>query len=191
MASFPTLHGDSANGKTKVWSIQVTEENGRGIIQTTRGFLGGKMQVNKKVISEGKNVGKKNETTPFQQAVLESQSAWTKMKENGYYLQQQGLQQQQPNPIVSNKKEIDEKAPLPMLAHDYNKRGKSAKFPCFVQPKLDGVRAVGSNGLFSRARKPFAHLTHIVNELPSGIILDGELYTNKLTFQEIVGLVKR
>ena len=78
-----------------------------------------------------------------------------------------------------------------MLAHDYNKRGKSAKFPCFVQPKLDGVRAVGSNGLFSRARKQFAHLTHIVNELPSGIILDGELYTNKLTYQEIVGLVKR
>ena len=138
-------------------------------------------------------MGKKNETTPFQQAILESQSSWTKMKENGYYLQdsQQQQDQQQSNTTISNKKEINETAPLPMLAHDYNKRGKSAKFPCFVQPKLDGVRAVGSNGLFSRARKPFSHLTHIVNELPSGIILDGELYTNKLTFQEIVGLVKR
>ena len=195
MSSFPTLHGDSANGKTKVWSIQVTEQNGCGVIQTVRGFLGGKMQVNEKVISEGKNVGKKNETTPFQQAILESQSAWTKMKENGYHeekqSQQQGLQKSQQCLQSPNKKGIDENAPLPMLAHDYNKRGKSARFPCFVQPKLDGVRAVGSNGLFSRVRKPFAHLTHIVNELPSDIILDGELYTNKLTFQEIVGLVKR
>ena len=191
MSSFPILHGDAANGKIKVWSIQVTEDNGCGIIQIVRGFLGGKMQVNEKVISEGKNIGKKNETTPFQQAILESQSSWTKMKENGYYLQDLQQQQHESDTIISNKKGIDETVPLPMLAHDYNKRGKSAKFPCFVQPKLDGVRAVGSNGLFSRARKPFSHLTHIVNELPSGIILDGELYTNKLTFQEIVGLVKR
>ena len=95
MSSFPTLHGDSANGKTKVWSIQVINENGCGIIKTIRGFLGGKMQINEKVISEGKNVGKKNETTPVQQAILESQSLWTKMKENGYYLQQEQQQQQQ------------------------------------------------------------------------------------------------
>ncbi len=184
--SFPTLHGEASNGKTKVWSIQVREQDGCGIIQTIRGFLGGKMQVNEKIISIGKNVGKKNETTPYQQAVLESQSAWTKMTESGYSPIQQ--QQQQ---LTTNKKSIDIAAPLPMLAHDYNKRGKSAKFPCYVQPKLDGVRAVGQNGLFSRARKPFAHLDHIVNELPSDIILDGELYTNKLTFQEIVGLVKK
>ena len=54
MSSFPTLHGDATNGKIKVWSIQVTQDNGCGIIQTIRGFLGGKMQVNEKVVSEGK-----------------------------------------------------------------------------------------------------------------------------------------
>ena len=105
MSSFPTLHGHAANGKIKVWSIQVTEDNGCGVIQTIRGFLGGKMQINEKVISEGKNVGKKNETTPFQQATLESQSTWTKMKENGYYLQVlQEEQQQQEQLNQSNKK---------------------------------------------------------------------------------------
>jgi DNA ligase-1 len=83
-----------------------------------------------------------------------------------------------------------------MLAHDYNKRGKSIKFPCFVQRKFDGTRCVGmpGKGLFSRNRKSYPHMSHIVNEinkLPPTIILDGELYSDTLTFQEIVGLVKR
>jgi DNA ligase-1 len=83
-----------------------------------------------------------------------------------------------------------------MLAHDYNKRGKSIKFPCFVQRKFDGTRCVGipNKGLFSRNRKSYPHMSHIVkeiNKLPPTIILDGELYSDTLTFQEIVGLVKR
>ena len=93
-------------------------------------------------------------------------------------------------------KGIDASIPLPMLAHDYNKRGKGAIYPCFVQPKLDGTRCIGipRKGLFSRMRKSFPHMEHIVaelNQLPADVILDGELYTNELTFQQIVGLVKR
>ena len=83
-----------------------------------------------------------------------------------------------------------------MLAHDYNKRGKSIKFPCFVQRKFDGTRCVGmpSKGLFSRNRKAYPHLEHIaaeINKLPPGVVLDGELYSDTLTFQEIVSLVKQ
>ena len=29
---------------------------------------------------------------------------------------------------------------LPMLAHSFDKHSKKIKFPCWVQPKLDGVR---------------------------------------------------
>jgi DNA ligase-1 len=49
-------------------------------------------------------------------------------------------------------------------------------------------------GIFSRLRKTFPHMEHILAEmaqLPEDLILDGELYTNELTFQEIVGLVKK
>ena len=35
------------------------------------------------------------------------------------------------------------------------------------------------------------HIIAELNRLPADLILDGELYTNELTFQEIVGLVKR
>jgi DNA ligase-1 len=84
-----------------------------------------------------------------------------------------------------------------MLAQDFNKRGKDIKFPCYAQRKLDGVRcvAVAGQGLFSRNGKAISkHLTHIraeVERLAPGTVLDGELYSDILTFQEIVGLVKK
>ena len=194
MASFPELQGESQLGKTKMWSIRVTERNGSGVIETTHGYVDGKKQVNEKIISEGKNIGKKNETTPLQQAINEARTAWIKKKESGYA--------EVSNNVVlvdtssSRGKGITEDIPLPMLAHDYNKRGKSIKFPCFVQRKYDGTRcvAIPGRGLFSRNRKQYPHLKHIydeINRLPPEMILDGELYSDTLTFQEIVGIVKK
>jgi hypothetical protein len=207
MASFPELQGEAQTGKTKMWSIRVLERNTGagticGVIETTHGYVDGKKQINEKIIAEGKNVGKKNETTPLQQAINEARSAWIKKKESGYNAVGIDCDDNESVDIglvetKGNKsKGIDEDVPLPMLAHDYNKRGKSIKFPCFVQRKYDGTRCVGipGKGLYSRNRKAYPHMNHIINEinkLPSSIILDGELYSDTLTFQEIVGLVKR
>jgi len=203
MASFPELQGLAETGKTKMWSIRVTEKDGCGVIETTHGYVDGKKQVNEKIISAGKNIGKKNETSALQQAIAEARSAWVKKKESGYApvgVTDDPLDEVDDASVDSGTgargKGIDEDVPLPMLAHDYNKRGKSIKFPCFVQRKFDGTRCVAmpGKGLFSRNRKRYPHLEHIVteiNRLPAGVILDGELYSDTLTFQEIVGLVKR
>ena len=210
MSDFPPLCGEATTGKTKVWSIRVFERMSQGVIQTTHGYLNGKMQVNEKVISQGKNIGKKNETSPIEQAVSEARATWVKKIESGYAESILGTmstdekeEESEVQSVAQSKaqskakgKGIHAEVPLPMLAHDYHKRGKSALFPCFVQPKLDGTRCVGmpGNGLFSRLRKSFPHMEHILSELhqlPPEIILDGELYSSTLTFQEIVGLVKK
>ncbi len=205
MASFPELNGDAQTGKTKMWSIKVTERDGCGVIEVTHGYVDGKKQVNEKIIAEGKNIGKKNETTPLQQAINEARSAWIKKKESGYSPVGVSDDNGDNESVESDNaggtsgargKGIDEDVPSPMLAHDYNKRGKSIKFPCFVQRKFDGTRCVAmpGKGLYSRNKKRYPHMGHIINEinkLPSTIILDGELYSDTLTFQEIVGLVKR
>jgi len=202
---FPTLHGQSTSGKAMVWSIRVLSRDDTGVIETTHGYMGGKMQVNEKVISTGKNIGKKNETTPFQQAESEARAAWTKKKESGYNEVNEVNEESDDEPTgclaiparaLSRSKGIVVDVPSPMLAHEYQKRGKGFVFPCYTQPKLDGTRAVGmpGKGLFSRLRKTFPHMEHILRELamlPAHLILDGELYTNELTFQEIVGLVKK
>jgi len=203
MSQFPTLHGEGVLGKTKVWTISVEDRDGSGVIIITRGYLDGKMQTSEKVISQGKNIGKKNETTPVQQAVSEARASWIKMKESGYAEVNGAVEEEEPSGClaipsgaISRGKGIASDVPLPMLAHEYQKRGKGFPFPCFTQPKLDGTRCVGipNKGLFSRLRKTIPHMEHIIaelNRLPADLILDGELYTNELTFQEIVGLVKK
>jgi len=200
---FPTLQGEATSGKAKIWSIRVIPRDGTGVIETTHGYMGGKMQTNEKVISSGKNIGKKNETTPLQQAESEARAAWIKKKESGY---DEIKEKEEDGPseciavpsIRSRSKGIDVDVPLPMLAHEYQKRGKGFAFPCYTQPKLDGTRciAIRGKGLFSRLRKTFPHMEHImeeINRIPvtGSLILDGELYSDELTFQEIVGLVKR
>lgn len=49
--------------------------------------------------------------------------------------------------------------------------------------------------LISRKGKPFPHLNHLREELKGtieeGFVLDGELYSDDLTFQEITGIVRR
>ena len=225
MATFPELQGTATTGKTKMWSIRVFDRASTtttdlvGVIETTHGYVDGKKQVNEKIISEGKNIGKKNETTPLQQAISEAKSSWVKKKESGYSPvtsegdavsaaggagavgavgdDAESVDSETKGASGANRgKGVTEDVPSPMLAHDYNKRGKSIKFPCFVQRKFDGTRCVGmpGKGLFSRNRKTYPHLEHIaaeLNKLPPGIVLDGELYSDTLTFQEIVSLVKQ
>jgi len=215
MASFPELHGEAVSGKAKMWSIRVLERDGTGVIETTHGYVDGKKQVNEKVISAGKNIGKKNETTPLQQAVSEAKASWIKKKESGYSpigittsatvsditdgvvaVNLDAKDESDEGEDAGRGKGIDKDVPSPMLAHDFLKRGKAIKFPCFTQRKYDGTRcvAISGKGLFSRNKKRYPHLDHIVaeiNKLPNTIILDGELYSDTLTFQEIVGIVKR
>jgi DNA ligase-1 len=215
--SFPTLYGKASTGKIKMWSIKVEDQSGVGAITTTHGYLDGKLQTNTRLVTVGKNIGKKNETTPVQQAVNEAQSDWKKKTEAGGMTEKKpemgekaGDSDKESVKSVKPSAEKNAKAatdaggvPHPMLAHDYNKRGKDIKFPCYAQRKLDGVRclAISGKGLFSRTGKAFPHMDHIraeINSLPKGplvpngvTILDGELYSDTLNFQEIVGLVKK
>lgn len=200
---FATLYGDAANGKRKVWSVKVEEQvagSGAvyGTIITEHGYEDGKKQVSEKDIYEGKNIGRSNETTALEQAVSEARNSWQKKRAAGYL----PLEGDVVAALQSSRhKVVSEAVPAPMLAHDFNKRGKSIKFPCYVQRKYDGTRCIGvppgakeQGGLFSRNRKQYPHMEHIVADmaaLPAEIVLDGELYSDELTFQEIVGLVKR
>ena len=208
---FPVLYSKTKNGKIKEWAIFVKGNSESKIpakIISITGFIDGKMTTFETVIETGKNIGKKNETNPFWQAVSEAESKWNKKKDGGYSENKNGA------PGI---KESKDAILLPMLALKYQERGKDIVFPCFVQPKVDGLRATlqqvgGELGLYSRLKNEFPHLDHILNELRScKFILDGELYSesneihNKLkitarikkeenvilTFQEINGLVRK
>jgi DNA ligase-1 len=189
--AFAPLYAESSTGKTKVWKIKVIDRAGVGVIKTAHGYDDGKMVENERLITVGKNIGKSNETTPVEQAVREATSDWNKKKDAGYRPEEEEVAVGGAGAAPAAYS-----PPLPMLALDYHKRGKDITFPAYAQRKLDGVRclAISEKGLYSRLGKKFPHLETIlkeINTLPAGTILDGELYSDTLTFQEIVGLVKK
>jgi DNA ligase-1 len=64
-----------------------------------------------------------------------------------------------------------------------------AVYPCCVQPKLDGVRAVWQRGLFRSRNGLQFHVPH-VNMPEVGEILDGELYVEGCSVTDIAGAVR-
>ena len=207
MESFDPLTSVSKGGKTMDWSIKVEKIKGEGVITVTRGYRGGAIQTNVTTVTEGKNLGKKNATTPFEQAVSDARATWNKKQAEGYTVISSNSSSSNSASATaiaipaSRTTELILSAPMPMLANKWTDRKKNITFPCFVQPKYDGTRTIAICGLpepepclFSRQRKAYAHLEHIqaiVRQLPKGLILDGELFTTKAHFQTIVGLAKK
>jgi DNA ligase-1 len=179
--------GNAKEGKIKLWNITVKDSGGCVLVETVYGFQNQKMTTSTTQIDKGKNIGKKNETTPFEQAIILANTKWNKKRKEGY------------NPSTHHwnqmKNETKEQVFLPMLANKYEEKKKFITFPCFVQPKLDGVRCIYSpstKSLYSRTGKKWENFDHIISEL-DGVecILDGELYTNELTFNQLNGLAKK
>jgi DNA ligase-1 len=78
----------------------------------------------------------------------------------------------------------------PLLAHIYEPH--RVTYPCYVQPKLNGIRALYQNGRFqSRDQLPFPDglLSHLAEPLKAAfdpsVILDGELYVHGWPLQRI------
>jgi DNA ligase-1 len=180
---FPTLYDIASTGKVKQWDIKVTSEANKSVIVTETGYIDGKITTFTRDITKGKNLGRANATTHYEQAISEAESKWNKQKDKGYSETIPGS-----STASSTSKKI-----LPMLALNYTQRGSDIHFPSFCQPKLDGIRAIFYSGkLHSRMGKVFPHLTHINDELKKlPYNLDGELYTDKISFQEITGIVRK
>lgn len=78
---------------------------------------------------------------------------------------------------------------LVMRPKDYDL--KHVVLPCYVSPKLDGVRAFKSPmSMMFRSGKPIWGVGHIYDMLPRGIIPDGEMLIPGIPFQESAGRIR-
>lgn len=186
MKKFPILYKKASTGKIQTWEVSVTDAT----MTSLAGQMGGVLTPTVETILEGKNIGKKNETTPEQQALLEAEARWTKKKKGGYVEKLDDASEGKVDDII-------EGGYNPTLAHSFARQGEKILFPCIAQPKLDGIRccAEGSS-LWSRTRKPIIsvpHINHALQEL--GItakeLTDGELYNHDLrdNFERITHIV--
>lgn len=179
-----TLYALNKDQSFQEWKVFVEGNT----IYVEFGKFGGKIQT-KKTVCEGKNVGRSNETSPEEQAKLEAISKWEKQVRLGYRESTSELE--------------TEDSFSPMLAHDAIKRSKDIIYPCYAQPKLDGLRCLitfddhGEPVFNSRGNKTYPIQGKIVDQIKelqkvTGFAMfDGEVYLHGLSLQKIVSLAKK
>ena len=177
-----SLYKKDSKSKFRILNIYT---EGADLVQSA-GLLDGNLVTNRKTCKP-KNVGRSNESTAEDQALSEMQSKIAEKLKEDYFL------------TLEEAKNIE--VLLPMLAKDYKDHGHKINWltnNVFVQPKLDGMRALAVCGpnasLTSRTGSPIDTCEHILSDLrklPEGFILDGELYAHGKSFQDNMRLIKK
>lgn len=215
---FPTLYNIDSKNRVRVWDIYIelhsdirqididntylsndeinklkkTYNNLRTELYTETGIVD--MKITKSlptIIKNGKNVGKSNETNIITQALIESRSKYLKKMDAGYRY------------TIKESKSSKQRLPYPMALHRYCDHSNKINFPCYIQPKLDGIRVmayynktINEVSLKSRKLKDINGFEYIKNELKSKLkkyptlFLDGELYCHGIDLQDISGIVR-
>lgn len=215
-----SLYQKDSKGRVKVWVVEVlpyAPESEFAIIRVESGLQGGKLVTTDTRIVIGKNIGKANETTPWQQAVAEAKAKAEKKEKEGYV------------DDINNIKEshvLGSGTEEPMLAERYDPKGEKKKSRDLdklklrgksvgVQRKKDGNRANPAfkfnpetgrgelQGYLSRKGNPypydFPQITKVLEDAymnhpelyGKDFTLDGELFTSELSFNELNGILKK
>ena len=184
-----TLYGIAKSGSVYEWRIFVEHnEDDTGTIHISRGLIDGKKHTTSETILSGKNLGKVNATTAVGQAIFNAESKRNKKLDSGYDYTIEGSRAKF-NDLLK-----------PMLAQSYDKHKKKLVYPCYAQPKLDGIRCLARRRgdvvtLYSRQGKVLDLVPHInealLEVLSDGQCADGELYTHGWDFQKIISAIKK
>ncbi len=176
MLSNPLYKRDST-GKVRVWFYEVEGNSYR----THAGIKDGTI-----VVSDWTVCVAASQNTDEEQALFEAKALYDFKTKRTYHEDIATID----TPIIFE----------PMLAKEYSRERHKVKFPVIAQPKLDGIRCIGTaKGLFTRQGKPITAVPHIEEALDSffasnpDVTLDGELYNHDLKddFNQITSIVRR
>ena len=170
-----TLYTTDKKGSKRQWTVEVRSVGDDSYaVRRIFGQVDGKMQTSEKIIKNGKNIGKANETSVREQAILEARALYKKQKP-------------------------DDKI-LPMLASPWTSRTKLSS-KVYIQPKLDGVRVLvgrrdGELVVLTRTGKQVIGLHQALQDpatikLQEGEWVDGEAYNPNIPFEEISGMFRK
>jgi DNA ligase-1 len=167
------------SGNTRVWWAEVGENELAGYWRTHSGLLNGEI-----IISAWKAVELKSQSTLYDQAYFYANSEMKKKLKEDY------------RESLLNIDETRNSFIRPMLAGTY----VGWQRPCFVQPKLDGIRCLANrDGIWTRTNRQIISTPHVEGILKNfflkhpQIVLDGELYNHELhdNFNKIISLARK
>lgn len=181
---------------------------------TESGLEDGKITKSKiTYITEGKNIGRNNETTPLTQTILNVRTQYNKKIREGRKKNKKDILTSQ----ISFNNLLNDKSRgntpwrvMPMALKDVNnKKVKTSywktyvKYPVYIQPKYDGIRMlsvfinkINDVDLYSRGLENIKQQDEIKKSLKflsnnHGLYLDGELWGEGLSLQIISGIGRR
>ena len=178
---FPILYKQTKTGAIQTYQVSTNDAT----IIVTQGQIDGKKQ-SYQTTCIPKNVGKSNESTGIEQAILEAKSKHASKLKGGYSTNPFGVVEVQ----------------RPMKVKVYKDQYKNVKFPCAGSPKLNGVNATYTlvNDeliLTSRGGEVYPRIPHLEADIRT-ILTDlstdriaGELYIHNEHLQDITALVKK
>ena len=200
------LFTKDTKGKTRFWKATSNLElnaDGHISILIEHGVLGSDKVVKKERFTKnGKNIGKINQTTIEEQALLDISYLYQKQLDDGYVFDldsyTEPLRPQLAHPYEKRKHTVKFDYKHPTAANDYSNRYYASK-------KLDGVRlfVFVSNGKVvkfeSRTGKPFKYFSHIataiennlsdVDKVLNNVVFDGELFNKNIPFNVLSSLI--
>lgn len=101
---------------------------------TETGVVGGKITIHSPTYTEAKNIGKINERSSFQTALILARKEYIKKLESGF----------KPKEQIDDEfiKYISDDKYFPMTLSDYSNDKDNLVYPLYIQPKLDGTRCI-------------------------------------------------
>lgn len=169
-----TLYGKDSKGDLRIWEVFSNDDQ----VIVKHGKIGGKIQ-SKVTVAVGKNTGKANATTDSEQATKEAEAKYTKQLKSGYF--------------ETKEEALDHEEFTPMKAHNFNDYENRVVYPCYLQPKLNGLRCLTNDKkeMLSKAGEPYNYpedwgksisllTTPLDGEVFSGYQKDGGLSLQKI-----------
>lgn len=178
------LYKRDTKGKPRIWTAYVEPLSDGTVKLGTESGMVGKTLVDKFVIiTTGKNIGRKNETTPLQQAIAECKSLVEKKLLKGY---------------VYDLADFVRKGV--MNAHMYEEHYSKMPAVVYVQPKLNGIRCKVTrteDGILYNTRGgkffnviPKRITNALMVKMRVGEEVDGEFYIPNVSLRKINSAVK-
>ena len=188
-----TIYGLAKTGKVKEWRCWVETSGWNGVIKVGyKSSPDASEVIRTEVISQGKNIGRSNETSPIEQALKEAEARYAKKLKSGYSITPHSCSLGQVNSLGH---------PMPQLAKVLApEKITEDEARMWWQPKLDGHRCIlisvnGEVKMYSRRGTWITAMDHITSfaggKIEDGTYLDGELYIHGEKLQDIGSLIKK
>lgn len=211
------LYQKNSNGKVKEWSVEVVDNgNNTSDIVVTTGLIDGKKQEVRTTIYSGMNIGKANETNHYTQAVSQAESDIKSKIKKGYSTDINNLKESDER--AGDIKAVMKGGQYHPLGKEKQSSAKTLDElkirdkEVALQVKMDGLRCqihVTRTGakFYTSSTDPMYVFPHIAQSVIKSFnkifdyvnskygvedyILDGEIYSHKLPFEKISGLVRK